>query len=213
MLEIHPATLVGSGALAAFLHICERVEYVEGSHFLRFDASGVAGIFDIRLKEDAIPTPVEMAEAGVRSLQILSKDGKEIVAYVEIPGRPLGALSGEDGTVHVVPIGIQGLGLRVALFGEGPSLRSAVSRLRAMGVDFRVLSLSDARFDPNSPLSDLTERQRQVIMAAYKHGYFAHPRRTNSEQLARILQLDKSTVVEHLRKAEDRLMATLIGGR
>jgi len=42
-------------------------------------------------------------------------------------------------------------------------------------------------------------------------GYYDVPRRTDSEMVAKALELDKSTVVEHLRKAEKRLLKQVIG--
>jgi predicted DNA binding protein len=50
------------------------------------------------------------------------------------------------------------------------------------------------------------------VIAAKRHGYYDYPRRVNSEQLAEIVGISKATVVEHLRKAEGRLMETLLAG-
>jgi predicted DNA binding protein len=41
-------------------------------------------------------------------------------------------------------------------------------------------------------------------------GYYEIPRRFDSEQLAKKLNLGRSTVAEHLRKAEQRLIAEAI---
>ena len=69
--------------------------------------------------------------------------------------------------------------------------------------------MADANFSPISPLNRLTEKQREVIMTAYKMGYYDIPRKITSEELAERLGLVGSTVVEHLRKAEQRLMTQL----
>jgi len=60
-------------------------------------------------------------------------------------------------------------------------------------------------------MTSLTEKQRRILMSAYKMGYYDVPRRTDSEMVAKALELDKSTVVEHLRKAEKRLLKQVIG--
>jgi len=65
-------------------------------------------------------------------------------------------------------------------------------------------------FQPISPLSQLTEKKREVLLAAYKLGYYDIPRKITSQELAERLCLVDSTVVEHLRKAEQRLMTRLL---
>lgn len=83
--------------------------------------------------------------------------------------------------------------------------------LEKLRVRTHVLSLTDATLDPNSPMMSLTEKQRHTLMSAYKLGYYDVPRRMDSEGVAKALELDKSTVVEHLRKAEKRLLKQVIG--
>ena len=56
-------------------------------------------------------------------------------------------------------------------------------------------------FLPNV-LSRLTEKQRGVIAAAVREGYYEYPRRTSLEQLARRLRIPRTTLQSHLRKAE-----------
>jgi predicted DNA binding protein len=48
------------------------------------------------------------------------------------------------------------------------------------------------------------------LIAAFKQGYYDLPRKINSEQLAKKLDLVSSTLVEHLRKAERRLLTGMI---
>jgi hypothetical protein len=75
---------------------------------------------------------------------------------------------------------------------------------------YKVVSLTDARFSPNSPIARLTEKQRRVLITAYKLGYYDLPRRIGSEELARKLNLVKSTFVAHRRKAERRLLTEML---
>jgi predicted DNA binding protein len=75
---------------------------------------------------------------------------------------------------------------------------------------YKVVSLTDARFAPNSPIARLTEKQRRVLITAYKLGYYDLPRRIGSKELARKLNLVKSTFVAHRRKAERRLLTEML---
>jgi len=82
--------------------------------------------------------------------------------------------------------------------------------LDVVGIHYRIVLLTDLNFSPISPLNKLTEKQREVLITAYKLGYYDIPRRIKSEQLAKKMGLVDSTVVEHLRKAENNLMKQLI---
>ncbi|MHB8587044.1 MAG: helix-turn-helix domain-containing protein [Thermoplasmatota archaeon] len=52
----------------------------------------------------------------------------------------------------------------------------------------------------------LSDAQRRVIRAAIERGYYDVPRRTSPTELATELGLAKSTLLEHLNKAEARLI-------
>jgi predicted DNA binding protein len=43
-------------------------------------------------------------------------------------------------------------------------------------------------------------------------GYYDVPRRISSDDLSRHLDVDKSTIVEHLRKAERKIIASIVAG-
>ncbi|HVL48346.1 MAG TPA: helix-turn-helix domain-containing protein [Candidatus Thermoplasmatota archaeon] len=52
----------------------------------------------------------------------------------------------------------------------------------------------------------LTDAQRRVLKAAIADGYYDFPRRTSPTDLAKRLGLAKSTVLEHLQKAEAKVI-------
>lgn len=82
----------------------------------------------------------------------------------------------------------------------------------AFAGDIKQVSYTRATYNEDSFLSCLTEKQRQILIAANKHGYYTYPRRITSEQLAKKVGLSKPTVVQHLRKAEVRLISHLLAG-
>ncbi|WP_335998818.1 helix-turn-helix domain-containing protein [Halorientalis halophila] len=58
--------------------------------------------------------------------------------------------------------------------------------------------------------SKLTERQLQVLERAHEMGYFEHPRRANATEIAAELDIDPSTLREHLSAAETKLLGDVL---
>jgi PAS domain S-box-containing protein len=60
------------------------------------------------------------------------------------------------------------------------------------------------------PLDDLTERQSEVLRAAYYSGYFESPRETTGEELAEAFDVSSQAIHQHLRRAERRVFRALL---
>lgn len=60
--------------------------------------------------------------------------------------------------------------------------------------------------DRETRATALTERQAEVLSVARERGYYEIPRRTSVREIADELDCSKSTVADHLRKAEARLV-------
>jgi predicted DNA binding protein len=73
--------------------------------------------------------------------------------------------------------------------------------------DIRIVRIAASGRQPRGPLQldALSPRQREVFEYACQQGYYDWPRNVSATDLANDLELSKSTVVEHLRKAESRL--------
>lgn len=54
--------------------------------------------------------------------------------------------------------------------------------------------------------SHLSERQREVFELAQREGYYTWPRKVSVSELAEQLDISKTTMLEHLRKAEAKLL-------
>jgi PAS domain S-box-containing protein len=64
---------------------------------------------------------------------------------------------------------------------------------------------------PDGLLTRLTDRQREVMEAAYQAGYFAWPRESTAEEVASSLDLTAPTLHGHLRKAQETIFSELLG--
>jgi predicted DNA binding protein len=58
--------------------------------------------------------------------------------------------------------------------------------------------------------SGLTEKQVDALLNAYSHGYYRLPRSTDVQTMARNRRVPRTTFQEHLKKAENKLVASLV---
>lgn len=61
-----------------------------------------------------------------------------------------------------------------------------------------------------SLLHDLTPKQSEVLALAIRRGYFDSPARISADEMARVAGLSRSTFMEHLRKAEGKLLINVL---
>ncbi len=76
--------------------------------------------------------------------------------------------------------------------------------------EIRNVAFEQPSFSDNDALSRLTGKQRELLIAAKRHGYYEYPRRITSRQLAEKMGISKTAAIEHLRKAETRLISSLL---
>jgi len=73
----------------------------------------------------------------------------------------------------------------------------------------RERAATDAPAALPSGLEELTDRQREVLEAAYRAGYFEWPRDATAEEVAEELGITPPTLHGHLRKAQGRIVSEL----
>jgi predicted DNA binding protein len=64
---------------------------------------------------------------------------------------------------------------------------------------------------PDAVGPELTDRQYEVVKAAYLSGYFEWPRDSTGEEVAETLDITQPTFNRHLRTTEQKLFAALFG--
>ncbi|MFC6993222.1 helix-turn-helix domain-containing protein [Haladaptatus sp. GCM10025707] len=93
------------------------------------------------------------------------------------------------------------------LFFRREDLRAIITEFKQIG---KVTLGKVTHF--NEPSARLTERQYEAVSAALEHGYFKWPREMKSEDLAAELGISRATFLEHLRKAQAKLLADAMEG-
>jgi PAS domain-containing protein/DNA-binding CsgD family transcriptional regulator len=155
---------------------------------------------------DVDPRALADDDGGCRAELRLPVDDAPLLAELALGGTRIGSATATDGRVEFV-----------AEVAPGTDVRRVVDRVTtaAPGTSLRSKRRLDrpASASPLDAADDgaLTDRQREVIEAALRSGYFEWPRETNAEELADSLGIASSTLHSHLRKAERKLVGSMYG--
>ncbi|QLH81706.1 histidine kinase N-terminal 7TM domain-containing protein [Halosimplex pelagicum] len=128
---------------------------------------------------------------------------------------PLGALVDHGAHVHSVGFVDDAVHYEFDI-ASGTDARVLVDHLRNRFEDIQVLSKREKSASvevnevlPQEPFEDITDRQEEVLRAAYQSGYFEWPRDSNAEEVADALGISSPTLHSHLRKAEQSVLSDL----
>lgn len=191
---------------------------VEREALLHIDAFGDGtGVLLYRMQggRDAVVDSVESNDYVI-SYDVLDVEAENTYhLYLHVhPGEPAGtlmALCYEFALIIDTPIEFTDHGgVLVTIVGTHDMLREA---LKAVPDDITISIQQVGQYSPGTRdmLSMLTERQREVFETAVDMGYYDIPRQVNQSDLADALDCAPSTVDEHLRKAESRVLRGLVG--
>jgi hypothetical protein len=193
------------------------VESFRVVHQLRFDPTRYAGICRVRFRPRTLSPASMVGHAGIVKVAELARleDGS-FFAYFE--GKPTvgwARLARTSGVHLVPPFELTPERWRISAVGTPGALRRFSAALRGLRLSYEIRSLRGPELRGESaalPIDALTARQRETLQVAYREGYYDIPRRAGSARVAKVLGLQKSATVEHLRKAEKRLLDQLLRG-
>jgi hypothetical protein len=111
-----------------------------------------------------------------------------------------------DWPIEVLPDGSQ----RLTLIGTDEAFARAEYDPPA-GVDIEIEKTGEYHPEGGRLLDALTERQREVLVAAVEAGYYDTPRRATQEDVAAAVDCSPATAGEHLRKVERAVFGALVG--
>jgi hypothetical protein len=196
---------VSSRALSKWLpeSPIRKIRSMEVLHFLKLDPQEAAMIVKVEFNEPDVRVE-DLFPDNLTEVQLLEHE-KESGTYTYFIKTPR---LGSDLTAGYVslPYEIRGGKLKITFLGSAKQVRDFIKRFEDASIRYRVISLTDAKFPPHSPLNRLTEKQRRVFITAHNLGYYDVPRKVSLVLLAERLDLAYSTVDVQLRRAERRLL-------
>jgi hypothetical protein len=191
----------------------QKIRSLKLLYFLRQAHEEFAAISEVQFKDSTGKVEDLLAGGFLVEAQLLErqKNGAHIVFMRGGPSLSSVLSSiGVEGGYLFPPIEIEEGKVKISFLGSEQQVKKFLEIIDKLGIRYRVVMLGDADFSPLSPLNQLTERQREVLITAHRLGYYDIPRKITSEELAKKLDLVDSTVVEHLRKAEQRLITHIL---
>lgn len=129
---------------------------------------------------------------------------------VEIPDVPNTATPYHELGVSNHGITLTDHGMKISFVGPQESITQIVDESTDAGVPMELLALSDYRGSRDA-LDSLTNRQHEIVRTAHAMGYYEVPRAASTAEIARDLDIDRSTVSEHLQRAERNLLTAILG--
>jgi predicted DNA binding protein len=115
--------------------------------------------------------------------------------------------------IHATPTVISEDRFILSVIGEPRNLRKFVQMIGPHVGRVVNMSIRNVAYRKQDILSILTGKQRKVLIAAYKHGYYDYPKRISSKRLSMMVGLSKPTMLQHLRKTEGRILEEILAGR
>jgi len=96
--------------------------------------------------------------------------------------------------------------------GAQENLIKLIDLIKRHGNKIVNMTFKRAVYEKADILSVLTDKQRETLIAAHKHGYYKFPKKINSEELSKKVNIGKTTMIQHLRKAEGRILDEILTG-
>ncbi len=162
----------------------------------------------IEAPEETVRSVLE-ADADVLAWDVSGAEDGVVYAYVRFRAPPeIGLLRNRltrDSLVVLLPATFHLESVVMTVVGAPSDLSDAFEALPPT-LEVTVLEVGTYRNGVHRGRS-LTDRQREVLRTAYELGYYEHPSETSHEEIADVLGCAPSTVGEHLRKAERRLVS------
>ncbi len=100
----------------------------------------------------------------------------------------------------------------ISFCAKGDDLAEVLHILKGMNLPFEVRSLGKYEPPTSQWARKLTERQREILRLALESGYYEVPARISLTDLAKAVGISKAAMSKGLRRAEGKVLKSLISG-
>ena len=198
-----------------FDFLLEKVESIELLELIKIDFEKriKMAISAINMKEGHNIEEIEMPHY-VEIFNVLEKKGNRYICLIKVKYfKNLSSLA-KKFNIDIIwdtPSIITKEKMVVSVSGNEENLKKILELFKQVA-QVNKISLVKSTYKEQSILSCLTDKQKEIFVAAKKNGYYDYPRKINSKELSKRVGLSKPTVVQHLRKAEDRIVSNILAG-
>jgi len=193
----------------------EKIEYGEAKAILRLDfEKGVKIVIaDIKMKEGFTLKDLSLPEGAV-ILDVLKEENNKYTCLIKVKYKKklmkIFKLFNFD-VIYTLPAFVSKEKFVLSFISDNDNLKKFLKVIKIFGA-VKHIHFQKVNFPEHDILSVLTEKQKEVLIVAKKNGYYNIPRKITSEELAKKLGISKATAVEHLRKAEKRIISSILAG-
>lgn len=172
------------------------------------------GVCKIVMDEDKSINQLKLSKY-YEIMEVIEKNDDEYICMVKVSTPPYFSKFLELMELEIIwqgPIIMNTNFMTFNCLGSSSSLKRVLNLFKIMGTITQI-SFNDAEYDNHKILFDLTQKEEEVLLTAIHNGYYEYPRKINATELANIIKTSKSTVIEHLRKAENKVMLSAINNQ
>jgi predicted DNA binding protein len=180
---------------------------------LDFEKGVKMGIAALNMKEGYTVDDIEIPEF-MEMLSVLKQEGNRYIVFAKVKFFKKVVRLTQKFDIDIIwdtPTIFKKDKMVLSVIGDEKNLQKFLDAIKILG-KIESVSFKKAIFNDQSIISCLTKRQREILIAAKKNGYYSYPRKINSEELSEKIGISKPTVIQHLRKAEVRLISNIFTG-
>ena len=95
--------------------------------------------------------------------------------------------------------------INYTVIGDQKNLNKIVNFFKFFG-EIESMSFKKPNYNDKNKTFDLTEKQKEILRKAKEMGYYEYPKKVTSEKLSKELGIKRSTLIEHLRRIEKKII-------